>query len=264
MKKIGILRPLVHQGAAPVEYALQLDDQEIGLNARLGQEVQITFLGERNCIFCGRKTKKFYGNNSSCFNCFRKLPDNDICIVRPERCHFHEGTCRDPEFGRHHCMQPHIVYLALSSDVKVGITRKTNRLKRWVDQGAVAALPLMEVPTRKDAGEIEVFLSQYITDKTNWRKMLKNETADIDLLQTRADLIEKLPDAYRRYLIEEPQVLQFDYPHIGTPTKITSFNLEKQETISGKLIGVKAQYLILDNGVFGVRKHAGFKVALEF
>jgi hypothetical protein len=161
-------------------------------------------------------------------------------------------------------MQPHIVYLALSSDVKVGITRKTNRMKRWIDQGAVAALPFMEVPTRKDAGEIEVFLSQYITDKTNWRKMLKNETADVDLLKTRADLTEKLPEPYRRYLIEDPQVLLFDYPHIATPKKISSFNLAKQEKISGKLIGIKAQYLILENGVFGVRKHAGYKVALEF
>jgi hypothetical protein len=253
----------VHQPAEPIDYALKLDSETIPLNKMLGKEIAITFLGELTCIFCGNPVKKFYGNNNSCFNCFRKLPDNDICIVKPERCHFHEGTCRDPEFGERHCLQPHIVYLALSSDVKVGITRKTNMVKRWIDQGATQALPFMEVPTRKDAGELEVFFTQFVKDKTNWRKMLKNETADCDLLAIRAELIEKLPENYRRYLIPDPQLRNFTYPQIGTPCKITSLQLNKQDKISGKLIGIKAQYLIFDTGVFQVKKHAGFKVALE-
>ncbi|WP_153944945.1 DUF2797 domain-containing protein, partial [Acinetobacter baumannii] len=70
-----------------------------------------------------------------------------------------------------HCMIPHYVYLALSSGVKVGLTRKNNEKKRWVDQGAVRAIPIAEVPTRKMAGELEVYLTQYVADKTDWRKM---------------------------------------------------------------------------------------------
>jgi hypothetical protein len=263
VKCTGFLEPLKHRPARPVQYELKVDDQVIPLNDYLGSEMEIRFLDELRCRYCGRKTKKFYGNNSSCFPCFKKLPINDLCIVKPELCHFHQGTCRDNAFGEHHCMCPHIVYLALSSDIKVGITRKSNRFNRWIDQGAVQALPILEVATRKDAGEAEVFLSQFITDKTNWRKMLKNEINDADLYETRKELIKKLPERFQPYILPETEIHEFTYPQLQVPDKITSLNFKKQPAIRGTLIGIKAQYLIFDTGVFQVRKHAGYKISIS-
>lgn len=263
MKRTGYLKPLQHQPSTPVHYELKVDEHTISLNEHLGKEMEIQFLDELTCQFCGRKTKKFYGGNSACFPCFKKLPDNDICIIKPELCHFHKGTCRDGSFGEHHCMSSHIVYLALSSDIKVGITRKNNHIRRWIDQGAVQALPIMEVPTRKDAGEAEVFLAQYIQDKTDWRKMLKNEINDANLYQTRKELIRKLPEHFHQYVLPEMEIYHFSYPQIEIPDKIRSLSFKKQQTISGRLIGIKAQYLLFDTGVFQVRKHTGYKVSVS-
>ncbi|MBA4494809.1 DUF2797 domain-containing protein [Paenactinomyces guangxiensis] len=262
MEYIGYLTSLRHEPSDPVNYYAEFNHTPVSLNQHLGEEIEIAFLDEKACCHCGRKIKKTY-NNGYCYKCLIQLPENDLCIVKPELCHYHKGTCRDSRFGDRHCMQPHIVYLALSSDVKVGITRKTNMLKRWIDQGAVRAIPFLEVPARKTAGEIEVYLARFIKDKTNWRKMLKNETADHDLFQIKADLLDQLPSEYKKYLIEEPELHEFRYPHITTPEKITSLSLDKQSVIKGKLTGIKAQYLILDTGVFHVRKHTGYKVAFR-
>jgi hypothetical protein len=65
--------------------------------------------------------------------------------MKPETCHYHLGTCREPDWAQNHCFRPHIVYLANSSGVKVGITRKTQIPTRWLDQGASQALPIFEV-----------------------------------------------------------------------------------------------------------------------
>lgn len=262
MIQTGYLTSLQSEAREPIHYILPLGNEAVPLNDCLGQELEICFLEEIACIYCGRKIKKTY-NNGSCYPCFKKLPDNDLCIVKPQLCHYDQGTCRDAAFGEKHCMQPHIVYLALSSDIKVGITRKTNMLRRWIDQGAIEAIPLLEVPTRKIAGEIEVFLSQYIKDKTNWRRMLKNEITNRNIWETRSQILEKLPKDYLSYLIEQPNHYHFSYPIIEFPTKITSITLDKQPTIRGKLMGIKAQYLIFDHGVFSIRKHAGYKIALE-
>lgn len=262
MKQVGYLKALQHTFQDPVSYSIKIAEEKITLNEYLGEEIHITFLDEKACCHCGQKIKKTF-NHGYCFKCFKQLAENDLCIVKPELCHFHQGTCRDNQFAESHCMQAHIVYLALSSEVKVGITRKSNMVKRWVDQGAVRAIPIMEVPSRKEAGEIEVHLAQYIKDKTNWRKMLKNETAARDLMEVRAELLTNIPDHYKQYLIDNPELHQFRYPHLATPEKIHSFSLDKQAQIKGKLIGIKAQYLIMDTGVFHVRKHTGYKVMLE-
>jgi hypothetical protein len=257
----GYLRPLEHEVAEPITYFARVGDEAVRLNDWLGQTIRITFLKEKACCHCGRKIKKTY-NNGYCFPCFRDLAENDLCIVKPHLCHYHEGTCRDDVFGDQHCMVPHYVYLALSSDVKVGITRKTNAFKRWVDQGAVAAVPIAEVPTRKAAGELELHLSQYIADKTDWRKMLKNEVAERDLWQVREEIREKVPEMFLPYWLEETQMYRFTYPQLDRPEKMKSLGLDKQEEITGRLVGIKAQYLLLDHGVFHMRKHTGYKVTL--
>ncbi|RAL21848.1 DUF2797 domain-containing protein [Thermoflavimicrobium daqui] len=260
MEQIGYLEPLQHEPSTPVTYYLPVGNERVLLNEALGETIQLTFLGEKACRHCGRKIKKTY-NNGYCYPCYTNLAENDLCIVKPELCHFHKGTCRDTAFGEKFCMQAHYVYLALSSEVKVGITRKPNALKRWIDQGAVAALPIMEVPSRKIAGELEVHLAQYIKDKTNWRKMLKNDIRDENLIEVRAQIVEKIPEEYHPYLLPINEPYTFNYPHLSVPDKITSLNLDKQAVITAKLMGIKAQYLIFDQGVLNIRKHTGYKVS---
>lgn len=262
MEWTGILHGLAHEyhgKEREVEYFLQIGDQRQSLNQLLGSMISITYLGQKNCIACGRKTNKTF-NNGYCYPCFTTLPENDLCIVKPHECHFEQGTCRDASFAEKHCMIPHYVYLALSSDVKVGLTRKDNQLKRWVDQGAIQAIPIAEVPNRKTAGELEVHLSQYLPDKTNWRKMLKGEVQGVDLLQLREEVYTYVPEEFKPFLLREEEFVEITYPMLESLNKITSHSLDKAEEVSGKLIGIKAQYLLLDNGVFHVRKHAGYQV----
>jgi hypothetical protein len=255
----GHIRPLGREYKNPVAYRLRLDDQEVSLNDFLGNTIEISYLGIISCIYCGRKIKKSY-NGGSCFPCFRDRAENDLCIVKPHLCHFHQGTCRDESFGQSHCMQPHIVYLALSDDIKVGISRKSNSLNRWIDQGAVAAVPIAEVPDRKTAGELEFHLSQFIKDKTNWRRMLKNQIADKDIEAVRAEVWEKIPKDYEPYVVSSHEVLQFQYPQLHIPEKIKSLDLNKQPHIKDNLIGIKGQYMIFEKGVINMRKFSGYKV----
>jgi hypothetical protein len=258
----GLLHGLVHRyqnKEQPVDYFLQINEEKIPLNELLGSVMTISYMGQKNCIACGRKTNKTF-NSGYCYPCFTSLPENDLCIVKPHECHFDQGTCRDSSFGETHCMIPHYVYLALSSDVKVGLTRKHNQLKRWVDQGAVRAIPIAELPTRRMAGELEVHLSQHLPDKTNWRKMLKGDVQEVDLIALREEIYSHFPEQFKPFQYREDEWVEITYPILESLDKISSLSLDKQESISGKLIGVKAQYLIFDNGVFHTKKHAGYQI----
>lgn len=260
----GMLHSLTHTYHGkdqPVDYYLQINEDRVPLNEWLGKEITVAYLGQKNCISCGRKTNKTF-NSGYCYPCFTSLPENDLCIVKPHECHYDQGTCRDNSFGESYCMIPHYVYLAVSSDVKVGLTRKNNQLKRWVDQGAIRAIPIAELPTRRMAGELEVHLSQFLPDKTNWRKMLKGDVKAVDLRNLRDEVYEHFPEQFKPYQLREDEWVDITYPILETLDKINSISLDKLETITGKLLGVKAQYLILDSGVFQVRKHAGYQVRI--
>lgn len=257
----GVLKGLEHRYAHPVEYFMELGEHRIYLNEFLGRTLIIQFADAIECIACGRSIKKTY-NSGYCYPCFRDLPENDLCIVKPNLCHFDAGTCRDPAWGQQHCMRPHYVYLALSSDIKVGLTRKDNQVHRWIDQGAVQAVPIAELPTRKLAGELELYLSQYLTDRTDWRKMLKGEIANTNLFEVRKEMLAKIPAGFRQYILPEEEMVEITYPVKQPARKLKSFDLLKQSTLAGRLMGIKGQYLIFAEGVFNVRKHAGFHVSL--
>ncbi|MFI8712966.1 DUF2797 domain-containing protein [Brevibacillus brevis] len=265
MELRGILQGLTHEyhgGDKPVDYYLNIGGYRLPLNEWLGSELTISFLGEKNCIACGRKTNKTF-NSGYCYPCFTKLPENDLCIVKPHECHFDLGTCRDESFGERYCMIPHFVYLAVSSDIKVGLTRKHNELRRWVDQGAIRAIPIAEVPTRRMAGELEFHLSQFLPDKTNWRKMLKGDVKEIDLLAMRDEVYGHFPEQFKAFQYREDEWVDIAYPILESLDKINSKTLDKEEQLGGRLIGVKAQYLIFETGVFQVRKHAGYQVEIK-
>lgn len=247
-----------------VHYSLSLEDKIIDLNRSLGKKVVLKHTGDIHCIATGEKIKKTYNQGYS-YKAFMSLPECDICIVKPELCHFDRGTCRDPEWGKQHCFQPHILYLAYSSGVKVGITREHQVPTRFMDQGALYALPILKLNSRRDSGVLESEIAKEMSDKTNWRKMLQAPDESFDPFE----LVELRDEIYENYgdLIDELEALDLDsevmtlsYPVLEYPTKIKSLGFDKTPEISGKLMGIKGQYLILDTGVLNMRKHQGYFV----
>ena len=253
---------------ALVQYTLVLGDQKLHLNPLIGQTIRLENLGHINCSHCGRKTKKSY-SQGYCFPCMQKLPQCDLCIMSPERCHFDAGTCRDEAWGKAFCMQPHIVYLANSSGLKVGITRVNQMPTRWLDQGASQAMPIMQVATRKLSGDVETILKQYVADKTNWRKLLKTDAQNINMAQA-ADLLLNESEAdleallgglsHKDYQWLDTPAISTCYPVLEYPDNVNSHNLDKEPVLKGKLMGIKGQYLILDSAVINVRKYTSYLV----
>jgi hypothetical protein len=193
--------------------------------------------------------------------------------MKPETCHYAEGTCRQPEWGVAHCFIPHYVYLANSSGIKVGITRGTQIPTRWMDQGATQALPVFQVATRLQSGLLEVALKQHVSDRTDWRKMLKADAEPMDLITCRDELLEKCSNEIAEIKSEqgeaaiqavEKKVVEICYPVSEYPEKIKSLNFDKQAKIEGVLKGIKGQYLILDSGVLNIRKFSGYNVEVDF
>jgi len=256
----------------PVDYALPLGNDLVPLNPYLGRTLRIEFAGRINCTACGRKIKKSY-QQGYCYPCTQTLAECDICIVRPERCHYDDKTCREPDWGERHCLQPHIIYLANSSGLKVGITRATQLPTRWIDQGATQALPIFRVQSRLQSGLLEVAIAEHVADKTDWRKMLKGEASPMDLVAERerlltlaAEPIAKLQARYGLEAIapaEESKVTHITFPVGAYPDKVTSLNLDKTPLIEGTLRGIKGQYLIFDHGVINVRKYTGYQVTVS-
>jgi len=268
----GRLAKMLIEKTEPLSYHLNVGDEKIDMNAYIGKDIRIISNGEIRCSHCQRKTNKSF-NQGYCFPCFKKLAQCDRCMMSPELCHFSQGTCREPEWAEQFCMQEHIVYLANSSGLKVGITRHSQVPTRWMDQGAIQALPIFSVSTRQLSGLVEVIMKEWVADKTNWRKMLKHDVVEIDLVQERnrlfelaeaplADLRTQYPDEQINQL-ESGEIWQFEYPSLQWPEKIKTFNLEKQSIVEGKLLAIKGQYLILDSGCFNVRKHTSFDVSLS-
>ncbi|MEO7778652.1 MAG: DUF2797 domain-containing protein [Fibrobacteria bacterium] len=243
------------QAGEVVEYALPVGDAKIALNPLLGQAVRFKYTGRIFCIQCGKATKSSF-SQGYCFRCMQTLAQCDMCILKPELCHHHLGTCREPEWGEAHCMIEHTVYLANSSGIKVGITRAHQMKTRWMDQGAVQALPIVRVKNRLDSGKVEVALAKVLPDKTNWRLMLQGQGEILDLKAKRdevfADLAAELPG--ERLSGTEHR---FTYPVLAYPAKLVSLNLDKQPEVTGELLGIKGQYLILSCGVINMRKYGG-------
>lgn len=266
---LGHLRKMQTTLADTVEYKLPVGDELIAINSLLGQTIKLSYTAQINCIHCGRKSNKSF-NQGYCYPCFKKLAQCDTCIVSPEKCHYFEGTCREPEWGDEFCMKDHYVYLANSSGVKVGITRGTQIPTRWMDQGAIQALPIFRVSNRLQSGAVEMVYKKHIADKTNWRTMLKGEVDVIDLLAERdrlfsqcSDEISSLQEKFGLQAVQpinDADSVTINYPVLEYPTKITSMNFDKQADIEGALMGIKGQYLIMDIGVINIRKFAGYHI----
>lgn len=248
--------------AETVHYKLVDDNQSIEMNSLIGKKISLKFDGKCQCQSCRKFLKKLFAQGF-CYDCFMKSADASPCIINPQLCEGHLGKGRDVEWEKSHHVQPHFVYLAVASALKVGVTRNTQIPTRWIDQGASYAIKIAETPYRKLAGDIEVALKECFTDKTNWLAMLKNEIADFDLLEEKWKLEEVLPGDLSQYMCEDDEIVEINYPVLEYPKKITSVTFDKTPLVEGTLIGIKGQYLIFDDGrVLNIRKHDGYHVDL--
>ena len=255
-----------------VQYQLPIGDDLLAMNEHIGETIKLSYQSEIHCVACGRKTNKSFGQGH-CYPCFRSLASCDMCIMKPETCHFSAGTCREPEWGEANCFMPHYVYLANSSGIKVGITRGTQIPTRWMDQGAGQALPVFKVATRLQSGLLEMVLKQHVSDRTDWRKMLKGNADPLDLKAIRDDLFEQCSAEISTIKAEQDEgaiaeldesIVDIYYPVSEYPEKIKSLNFDKQPEIEGGLMGIKGQYLILDIGVLNMRKFSGYNLQVDF
>ncbi len=256
------LRKMRTEALSPVKYYLGKPEDNFCVNDFLGKKIEINYNGTINCLKCNSLTKKSFGQGY-CYPCFISAPETEACVLHPEKCEAHNGIARDIEYAKRNCLRPTYVYLSKTSNIKVGVTRETQIPTRWIDQGATQAIKLAKTPYRQLAGAIEVELKKNFSDKTSWQKMLKNIIVEDDLIEAKQKAINLLPNEYKKFIISDNTIRQFNYPTLEIPTKVKSLKLDNVTKISGILTGIKGQYLIFDNEfVFNVRSHSGYNVTI--
>ena len=259
----GVLTKMQTEFTDPIQYYLVFDTSFLSINQLLGKELEIVLQGYQ-CLECGKNKKIF--RQGFCYDCFMKSASAGDWIMKPELSTAHlDIEDRDLDYEKRVQLQPHIVYLALSSEVKVGVTRKTQVPTRWIDQGAIEAIPIVEVPNRYLAGITEVALKNLYADKTNWQKMLKGDIPNEDLIKERKGLQYIIPNDVKEYFdVNKNELYKLHYPVIEYPKKVSSLNLDKAPNYTGKLMGIKGQYLIFEDGtVFNVRTYEGYIVKIS-
>lgn len=258
----GVLTKMKTEINDTVQYYMLFEQDFLNVNQVLDKRISINFLNYQ-CLNCGKQKKVFA--NGACYQCFMSSPENGEWVIRPELSTAHLGQeDRDLEFEKKAQLQPHIVYLANSSNVKVGVTRKSQMSTRWIDQGAHRAIEVVEVPNRYLAGITEVALKEHVSDKTNWRRMLTNDLKEIDLTEIRNSLRQYIPEEVQEYFLENSKEHDIKFPVLTYPPKCKTLNLRKSPFYEGVLKGIKGQYLIFEDGmVLNVRKHEGFVVNLS-
>ncbi|MDD3004200.1 DUF2797 domain-containing protein [Flavobacterium sp.] len=263
MTYAGTLNKMQSELGNPIQYYLVFENSFLNFNQLLGKEIEIVGDGFQ-CLNCLKEKKIF--RQGFCYDCFYSSPAVGDWIMKPELSTAHLGIAdRDLDYESRVQLQPHTVYFASSSEIKVGVTRNTQVPTRWIDQGAEKALPIVEVPNRYLAGITEVALKNHYADKTNWRKMLTNDIRDFNLLEEKSKVLDWLPNEVLDYFdLNAFKVVELQYPVLCYPKKIVSLSLDKTPHYTGKLTGIKGQYLIFEDGtVFNIRSFEGYKVRLS-
>lgn len=247
----------------PVKYYLRSHREEFFVNDWVGLPLEIGFKGEIHCLHCGRTIRKTYGQGY-CYPCFLSIPETSECVLRPELCQAHLGISRNMEWSKEHCLQDHFVYLALTSAVKIGITRSSQIPERWIDQGAWKAIRFAHTPNRYTAGLIEVALKNHLPDKTNWRHMLTDKKDDKqNLLEIKASAFKWIPGDLSHFFTYDDTITTIEYPVSSYPLSVHQLNLLNIPSFKGILVGIRGQYLLFKDGtVFNVRAHQGYVVGL--
>ena len=255
----GTLRKMQTELKETVQYYEVFKNDFIHVNQLLDKKLSIKHVANE-CLNCGLDKKIW--RQGFCYDCFTSIPQAGEWIMKPElsRAHLDEED-RDLDYEKRVQLKPHIVYLANSSNVKVGVTRITQIPTRWIDQGAHEALAILETPNRYLAGIAEVALKEFVADKTNWRKMLTNDVEDVDLLRFRESMLPHIPQEAQEYIIKPNAETAINFPVLSYPKKVKTVNLSKTPSHTGVLKGIKGQYLIFEDGtVMNVRSHEGYVV----
>lgn len=257
MQYKATLKKMITEFGSPIQYYLETETDYLHMNSLLDKKISLEF-DKYECLGC-KKNKKIF-RQGHCYDCFISSSQVGDWIIKPELSKAHlDIEDRDLDYEKSVQLQPHIVYLASSSNLKVGVTRKTQIPTRWIDQGASQAIAMLETPNRYLAGIAEVALKQYVSDKTSWQKMLKNTILEVDLIKEMHRLKDFLPkETQDFFLSQNTDVYKMVFPVLQYPTKVKSLNLAKTPFIQGKLKGIKGQYLIFEDGsVFNVRNNEG-------
>ena len=246
-----------------VYYQLNLNNQACcNLNNLVGKEIRISFSSKKLCLGCQCTIRGRTYSQGYCYSCFISLPQTDMCMLKPEQCHYQQGTCRDSKWGEKNCFVPHYLYLANTGSLKIGITR--NLPTRWIDQGASQAAVIGIFPSRFEVGKAEKKLSQILKDKTSWQGMLKAQPKEINLLDSYKLIYNYLNAQERRFLKHPEKSYKFIYPIQSYPQKITSLKLDRCVFINQVLCGIKGQYLIFENQVINLRAHGGYEIEFSY
>lgn len=249
--------------ATPVEYYLPFNDSEVFMNRLIGHEIALEFTGIIRCISCGKITKTSFAQGF-CYNCLQTAPEAGESVLQPELSKAHLGIARDMEYAEKHDLIDHVVYLALSPGLKVGVTRHHQVPTRWIDQGATEAVAVARTPNRHIAGIMEVWLKQYFSDKTNWRDMLQNKKPEVGSLAIEKRGVYKLlTPELKKYWLHGEETTRIEYPVLCYPEKIVTVTFDKTPRITGVLQGIKGQYLLLgDETALNIRRHNGYQVRM--
>jgi hypothetical protein len=267
----GLEAYLVEDSDDVVSHRLWIGTSAVELAPLLGGPLALEFAGRISCRHCGASTARSYGEGH-CYMCFKRLARCDLCVVSPDRCHYHLGTCREPDWGTRFCMTPHLVYLANSSGLKVGITRDGNLPGRWLEQGATQGLVVMNARTRHQAGCIEAALRRYVADRTDSRMLLRGDARELDLVAewqwlsraARLDLERAVaPFGSDVSVAATLRARLFRYPVTRYPEEQPRLRLDSDVPVAGRLLGAKGSYLLFDTGVFNVREHTSYHVELK-
>jgi hypothetical protein len=247
-----------------VRYTLELGNDLLFLNPLIGRSFVMDYSSQIEC-FCGKTVDRVYRQNF-CYDCFFSKPQAGEAILRPELSKAHLGEeDRDLEWEKDYQLRPHVVYLANSGGLKVGVTREEQIPTRWIDQGASAAIVLAETPNRYLAGVIEVSLKEHLSDKTHVKRMLNSHEEEVDLKTEKERVKTLLPDEFQEYLSARNDIYNLHFPQAEDFTHKQSLQLEKQAKIEAKLMGIRGQYWLLDNGrAINIRSHEGRIISLEW
>lgn len=258
LQKLFVEHP--QEPTQPVIYRLERGGPS--LHDWLGRRIRLQATGRILCTNCGVETRKSYGQGH-CFRCFKTLARCDLCVMAPQRCHYHLGTCREPQWGDDFCMQSHWVYLSNVTGLKVGITRQGLERGRWVDQGAIQGRLLARTHSRQAAGLLESDIAQHISDRGQWRKMVSGTPSELDLDSSAQKLIEQYATEYPNVeFLLRSSVHRITYPVAAWPAP-NRLNFRETTTHEGVLYGIKGQFLLFEQGVFNVREHTGYEIEID-
>jgi hypothetical protein len=259
----GALKKMQSFHSNPIQYYLELENDLVSMNQLIGKTIAIEHTKHYQCLGC-QNDFPIYAQGY-CKNCFFTVPQTNQSIFRPELSTAHLGIeQKNLEWEKKFELQPHVVYLAITGGLKVGVTRKTQTPTRWIDQGANQAIIIAQTENRFEAGQIEIALAKHIADKTSYKKMLLHTNNEIDLIQKKTEIFGLIPQELTKFYVETNEVIHLNFPINEIPTKIESVSFNKTDKLFGRLIGIKGQYLIFEDGkVFNIRGSEGFVVLLS-